>query len=370
MEELVFHIDKEFWGKHVMRVLMPSLRKLGDSHGNLVASAQPAKGIIILRGDAKELLKAKPELKALVKEHFPGGSVPELSLSGASDLADTSETLALTDGHGELALEKVTRDTLQRHVPQPCKRQAEEVQVQRKRPRLGPLSRCHLELSVVSCCKRLAVKAEDFDLALRMKHLESAVRDRLLLAAASAACLPDGRSIAEAEAELRDLERQKMQAVDSEDFDLSMQLKQRQDALRLQMTQATSDKSVALSAELDNMQQQKLAAIQREDYDRAAELRKQEAELAGRIEIHKEHVRQRHGREAIAAALRSLADSAAEDILLSLDPEVAAAAIREPNFAMASQLPCKSLGGFAGTSCNLLGNLHSHLTLELVLILC
>ena len=35
---------KAHWPKNVLRVLMPALRKLGDSHGHIIVAPQPARG--------------------------------------------------------------------------------------------------------------------------------------------------------------------------------------------------------------------------------------------------------------------------------------------------------------------------------------
>eukprot|EP00435_Cladocopium_sp_Y103_P050813 s334_g15.t1 len=69
--------DREHWPKNVLRMLMPALRKLGDSHGHIIIAPQPAKGVILLQGAAKHLEAAKPGLRALIEEHFPDADVPK-----------------------------------------------------------------------------------------------------------------------------------------------------------------------------------------------------------------------------------------------------------------------------------------------------
>jgi len=79
-DELLVTIDKAHWPKNVLRVLMPALRKLGDSHGHIIVAPQPARGVILLQGAAKHLEAAKPGLRALIEEHFPDAEVPHALL--------------------------------------------------------------------------------------------------------------------------------------------------------------------------------------------------------------------------------------------------------------------------------------------------
>ncbi|CAK9034820.1 unnamed protein product [Durusdinium trenchii] len=89
-EELQVAIDKAHWPKNVLRVLMPALRKLGDSHGHIIVAPQPARGIIHLQGAAKHIEAAKPGLRALIEEHFPEADIPK-ELLKPSELPEAPE---------------------------------------------------------------------------------------------------------------------------------------------------------------------------------------------------------------------------------------------------------------------------------------
>lgn len=90
-DELLVNIEKDFWPKGVMRSLPPLLRKLGDKHGNLVLAAQPAKGVILVKGAADMIEAAKPELAELIAVHFPGAPVPDELTEGGGRAAAEEE---------------------------------------------------------------------------------------------------------------------------------------------------------------------------------------------------------------------------------------------------------------------------------------
>lgn len=70
-DELVIEIEKYHWRPAVTRSVQPELRKLADKHGLNMAAAQQAKGQILIKGDPAAVKKAKPDLIAMLQEHFP-----------------------------------------------------------------------------------------------------------------------------------------------------------------------------------------------------------------------------------------------------------------------------------------------------------
>eukprot|EP00746_Dinoflagellata_sp_MGD_P010494 gnl/MRDRNA2_/MRDRNA2_121686_c0_seq1.p1 gnl/MRDRNA2_/MRDRNA2_121686_c0~~gnl/MRDRNA2_/MRDRNA2_121686_c0_seq1.p1 ORF type:complete len:294 (-),score=80.34 gnl/MRDRNA2_/MRDRNA2_121686_c0_seq1:32-913(-) len=70
-DEFTIEIEKYHWRPAVTRSVQPELRKLADKHGLNMAAAQQARGQILIKGDPAAVKKAKPELIAMLKEHFP-----------------------------------------------------------------------------------------------------------------------------------------------------------------------------------------------------------------------------------------------------------------------------------------------------------
>merc|ERR1712087_161917 len=110
---------------------------------------------------------------------------------------------------------------------------------------------------------------------------------------------------------LADLGRQKQEAVEKEDFDLAVQLKQRQQDRELSSSSAASE-------ELQRIRGEKQVAVEAEQFDVAKDLKKREQELEA--QLRSEDV------QGITAALRLLDESASNHAVLrqKLDEGVAA----------------------------------------------
>lgn len=129
---------------------------------------------------------------------------------------------------------------------------------------------CLLESSLLICCKRKAIQAEDFDAALALKQLEQALGDRLQKA----------------------------------------------------KTKCQQTAGATQPARLEEVRRQKQEAVAREDYDRAMELKELEKQLENQRQLEEVH--------ATAAALRLLSDSTAEELSKALQPALAQEAMAAP----------------------------------------
>lgn len=96
-DELVINIEKAFWPRTVMRSLPPLMRALGDRHGNLVIAAQPAKGVIMVKGAPDMIEAAKPELRAIIEEHFPDAPVPKELKEGGQFEAEAEQEMEVEE---------------------------------------------------------------------------------------------------------------------------------------------------------------------------------------------------------------------------------------------------------------------------------
>eukprot|EP00931_Biecheleriopsis_adriatica_P117984 TRINITY_DN93454_c0_g1_i1.p1 TRINITY_DN93454_c0_g1~~TRINITY_DN93454_c0_g1_i1.p1 ORF type:complete len:535 (-),score=182.81 TRINITY_DN93454_c0_g1_i1:51-1622(-) len=123
----------------------------------------------------------------------------------------------------------------------------------------------------------------------------------------------------------------KLKAVEQEDFDLALELKQQEPAVASRLeaarsacqaaSQPSGDSRAADKEALELVRRQKQEAVEQEDYDRAAELKEKELEL------------ERHGQGGgdgdvcvASAALRLLASSSPEALLSSFDSSLALSA--------------------------------------------
>lgn len=102
-DELNISIDKAAWPAGVMRSLASQLRTLGDTHGNLVIIALPAKGLIMIKGPMHQIVGAKPDLRQLVEEYFPDADMPQ-ELGGGPSIAAGKTTVNGIEEQHTLAL--------------------------------------------------------------------------------------------------------------------------------------------------------------------------------------------------------------------------------------------------------------------------
>merc|ERR1712176_33965 len=150
---------------------------------------------------------------------------------------------------------------------------------------------------------------DDFELAHSIKMCEVQACSRT--AASKRLYLRRNEDCASITSELAELERQKQEAVEQEDFDRAVQLKQQQ-----QDREANS--SSAASEELQRVRREKHEAVEAEQFEIARELKKREQELEA--QLRSEDV------QGSTAALRLLDESAADHAVLrqKLDAGVAA----------------------------------------------
>lgn len=102
-DELNISIDRAAWPVGAMHSLTSQLRALGDTHGNLVIIASPAKGSIMIKGPMQQIVGAKRDLRQLVEEYFPDADMP-VELGGGPSLATGKKTVDGIEDQDTLAL--------------------------------------------------------------------------------------------------------------------------------------------------------------------------------------------------------------------------------------------------------------------------
>eukprot|EP00913_Durusdinium_trenchii_P014093 g13227.t1 len=397
-EELQVAIDKAHWPKNVLRVLMPALRKLGDSHGHIIVAPQPARGIIHLQGAAKHIEAAKPGLRALIEEHFPEADIPK-ELLKPSELPEAPEAPEM-GSEPEKSAEQMEKeapkevDSPQVLATKALKRAYATHSASAMRIALGAaysagVGQAALEegerwLKELTAAAALGVvlqkdasiqelqaalmaareacvdeaRLEEAELQLgRLETQEALVKAmggseaelREALAAARA-CGSDVDILAEAEARLCTLAAETellsaMELVQSlemsgADFDLALALKQQEAAVgdRVQKVKEKCQATPDDFAQLEEVRRQKLEAVEKEDYDRAMELKELEKQLQNRRQLEEVH--------AIAAAARLLSDSRPEDLLPGLLPTLADQAKAAPELLIRSSVAAKEFVPF------------------------